>query len=389
MKITFITNLVHHHQVPLADELYKALGADYSYIACEPLPDWLIKGGYDPALDRPYIIRAYKSEEEMSKARRLAYGSDVVIIGSAPDSFIEKRLKENKLTFRYAERYFKNRPWYFPDPRVFINFYKNHFRYRNKNLYLLAASAYTANDVYQMRCYKDKVYKWGYFTRVDDFSLEACDKLCASSEESTPHIMWCARFLRWKHPELPVQLAARLKSKGYQFTLDMYGSGEEFEKIKKLASQLQVNDVVTFCGNQPNEQILQQMRAHDIFLFTSDRNEGWGAVLNESMSNGCAAVASDMIGSAPFLIKDGENGLLFKSECLDSLEEKVCYLLDNPKERIRIAKNAIISMRNEWSPATAAQRFLRLIDCLIHSNDSDYITGPCSKAYPYKTRKKI
>lgn len=386
MKIVFITNLVNHHQIPLADELYRMLGDDYTYIACEPLPDWLIKGGYDPSLDRPYVIRAYKSEEEMSKACRLAYESDVVIIGSAPDSFIVNRLKDNKLTFRYTERYFKNRPWYFPDPRVFINFYKNHFRYRNKNFYMLAASAYTANDVYHMHCYKDKVYKWGYFTRVDNFALEASQKLDASSAESAPHLMWCARFLRWKHPELPVLLAARLKSKGYKFALDMYGSGEELENTKQLALNLDVGDVVSFYGNLPNDQILKKMRKSEIFLFTSDKGEGWGAVLNESMSNGCAVVASSMIGSAPFLINDGINGLLFKSENLDSLEEKVSYLLDHPKERIEMAKNAVMTMRNEWSPKIAAQRFMYLVEQLLHGSDSEFKEGPCSKAYPYKSK---
>lgn len=386
MKIAFITNLVNHHQIPLADELYRMLGDDYIYIACEPLPDWLIKGGYDSSLDRPYIIRAYKSEEEMSKACMLAYESDVVIIGSAPDSFIEKRLEENKLTFRYSERYFKNRPWYFPDPRVFINFYKNHFRSRNKNLYLLAASAYTANDVYRMHCYKDKVYKWGYFTRVDNFALEACEKLDASSAESAPHLMWCARFLRWKHPEIPVLLASRLKSKGYKFVLDMYGTGEEFENTKQHALKLDVGDVVSFCGNLPNDQILKKMRESEIFLVTSDKGEGWGAVLNESMSNGCAVVASNMIGAAPFLINDGINGLLFKSENLDSLEEKVSYLLNHPKERIEMAKNAVMTMRNEWSPKIAAQRFLNLAECLLHGSDSEFKEGPCSKAYPYKSK---
>ena len=386
MKIVFITNLVNHHQIPLADELYRMLGDDYTYIACEPLPDWLIKGGYDPSLDRPYVIRAYKSEEEMSKACRLASESDVVIIGSAPDSFIVNRLKDNKLTFRYTERYFKNRPWYFPDPRVFINFYKNHFRYRNKNFYMLAASAYTANDVYHMHCYKDKVYKWGYFTRVDNFALEASQKLDASSAESAPHLMWCARFLRWKHPELPVLLAARLKSKGYKFALDMYGSGEELENTKQLALNLDVGDVVSFYGNLPNDQILKKMRKSEIFLFTSDKGEGWGAVLNESMSNGCAVVASSMIGSAPFLINDGINGLLFKSENLDSLEEKVSYLLDYPKERIEMAKNAVMTMRNEWSPKIAAQRFMYLVEQLLHGSDSEFKEGPCSKAYPYKSK---
>lgn len=385
MKIAFVTNFVNHHQIPLADELYQMLGADYTYIACEPLPDWLIKGGYDPTLDRPYIVRAYKSSGEMSKARELADKSDVVIIGSAPDSFILNRLKENKLTFRYSERYFKNRPWYYPDPRVFINFYKKHFRYRNNNLYLLAASAYTVNDVYHMHCYKDKVYKWGYFTRVDNFALETCEKLDASSAESAPHLMWCARFLRWKHPELPVQLAARLKSNGYKFVLDMYGSGEELDNTKRLASQLGVEDVVTFYGNMPNGQILQKMRESEIFIFTSDKNEGWGAVLNESMSNGCAVVASNMIGAAPFLINDGVNGLLFKSENLDSLEEKVSYLLNHPEERIEMAKNAIITMRDDWTPANASQRFLHLTECLLNNTEPNFQDGPCSKAYPYKS----
>ena len=386
MKITFITNLVNHHQIPLADEFYSILGDNYAYIACEPLPDWLIKGGYDPSLDRPYIIRTYKCEEEMLKARKLIDESEVVIIGSAPDDFIENRLKDNKLTFRYSERYFKRRPWYFPDPRVFISFYKKHFRYRNKNLYLLAASAYTANDVYHMHCYKDKVYKWGYFTRVDFFPLEACKKLDTSSAENTPHIMWCARFLRLKHPELPILLAERLKAKDYHFSIDMYGSGEELENMKRLASKRGVEDVVSFCGNLPYERILIKMRESEIFLFTSDKREGWGAVLNESMSNGCAVVASNMIGSAPFLIKDGKNGLLFKSENIDSLEERVCYLLEHPEERIRIAKEAITTMRNEWSPTIVAQRFLHLVERLMHNSDSDFSDGPCSKAYPYKSK---
>ena len=386
MKLIFLSNYINHHQVPLSDELFRYFGEDYKFIATIPMHEWRRKLGYEDYSDKPYVLSSYESASKYNEAVRLINAADVVIIGSAPDSFIEKRLQENKLTFRYAERYFKNRPWYFPDPRVFINFYKNHFRYRNKNLYMLAASAYTVNDVYHMHCYKDKVYKWGYFTRVDNLALEASQKLDASSAESAPHLMWCARFLRWKHPELPVLLAARLKSKGYQFTIDMYGSGEEFENIKKLATQLQVNDVVAFCGNQPNEQILQQMRTHDIFLFTSDRNEGWGAVLNESMSNGCAVVASNRIGAAPLLINDGINGLLFKSENLVSLEEKVSYLLDHPKERIEMAKNAVMTMRNEWSPKIAAQRFMYLVEQLLHGSDSEFKEGPCSKAYPYKSK---
>lgn len=186
---------------------------------------------------------------------------------------------------------------------------------------------------------------------------------------------------RLKHPEMPVKLAKRLKDNGYDFHIDMFGSGEELSSTKQLAKSLDVNDKVSFCGNLPNEEILEQMRQHEIFLFTSDRNEGWGAVLNESMSNGCAVVASNLIGSVPFLIQDGKNGMIFMSEDLDSLEKKVLYLLNNPSKRIEIAKNAIFSMRNIWSPKNAAKNFFELVEA-IKTKNRELIPedGPCSRA---------
>lgn len=47
--------------------------------------------------------------------------------------------------------------------------------------------------------------------------------------------MWCSRYLKWKHPEMPVLLAARLKDKGYHFILDMYGNGEYEQAAEQLA----------------------------------------------------------------------------------------------------------------------------------------------------------
>lgn len=376
-----LSNFINHHQVPVADELSSTFGIEYWFIETMSLPEEQRNLGYSNLSSKPYVIQSYKTNKEYQKAIKLINNADVVIVGSAPEDMILERLRNKKLTFRYSERLFKKRPWYFPDPRIWMDLWKKHIRYKNKPLYMLAASAYTANDVYAIGAYKNKVYKWGYFTRVDEFPLEACKKLDASIEGSAPHIMWCARFLRWKHPEMPVKLAKRLKDNGYDFHIDMFGSGEELSSTKQLAKSLDVNDKVSFCGNLPNEEILEQMRQHEIFLFTSDRNEGWGAVLNESMSNGCAVVASNLIGSVPFLIQDGKNGMIFMSEDLDSLEKKVLYLLNNPSKRIEIAKNAIFSMRNIWSPKNAAKNFFELVEA-IKTKNRELIPedGPCSRA---------
>ena len=362
MNIVFITNFINHHQAYLADGFYNLLGDNYKFIETMQIPQWLIDSGY-PVIERPYIINGYESKESINKALEIVYKSDVVIIGSAPDFFIKKRIDSGKLTFRYNERWFKSRPWFLTGPRGWLDLYKNHIRYKNYPLYMLCASAYTSKDVNQVGAYINKCFRWGYFTKVDDIAEVIQEKLFLRTD-SRIRIIWCARFLNFKHPELPVKLAARLEQRKYEFVIDMYGTGKELEITKNLAKKLGVEDVVNFCGNRPNDEILKEMRRHDIFLFTSDRNEGWGAVLNEAMSNGCAVVGSDEIGSVPFLIEDGVNGLIFKSRDLDSLEKKVVYLIEHPNERARMVKNAYRTMREVWSPENAARQFLQLVEAL-------------------------
>lgn len=79
MKLVFITNYVHHHQIPLADEFYGLLGDDYKYIATDALPDWLIKGGYDPSISRPYVIRAYENDLNQRDAKQLVNDADYAL----------------------------------------------------------------------------------------------------------------------------------------------------------------------------------------------------------------------------------------------------------------------------------------------------------------------
>lgn len=377
MTLAFITNFINHHQIHLADEFYKILGDGYKFIATEPIPDSFIKTGY-PIYDRDYLVNAYESTSELERAITIANDSDVVIIGSAPEIFVEKRIGENKLTFRYNERWFKSRPWFLTGPRGWINFWKNHIKHRNKPLYMLCASAFTAKDVNTIGAYKNKCFKWGYFTKVDELDLDELNERHKASERSV-RIMWCARFIDFKHPEMPIKLAARLKVKGYKFVINMYGGGEELDRTIRLAKSLNVDDCVNFIGNRPNNQILEAMRKHDIFLFTSDRNEGWGAVLNEAMSCGCAVVASHKIGAVPFLIDDGINGLVFKSGNLDSLEVKVIELIECAEKRKELSRNAHKTITEVWSPENAAHQFLNLVKAIVN-NDVYQIpqNGPCS-----------
>ena len=373
MTVTFFTNFINHHQVHVADEMYRHLGDDYTFVATEEIPQSFKNSGYPDYSNRPYLLKAYL-DENRAEAMRLATESDIIILGSAPEIYIKERLKLNKLTFRYNERWFKKNYRRLFKFSALKNYYRRHTRYRNNELYMLCASAYTASDVAKVFAYPNKCFKWGYFTEVENFDF---DEVFAQKQSPIVRMMWCARFIDWKHPELAVELAAKLKNSGYQVIIDMFGGGELFEQTKTLANNLDVEDMVIFRGNVPNSQILEEMRQHDIFLFTSDRNEGWGAVLNEAMSNGCTAVAANEIGAVPFLIKHKENGLIFKSKSIDSLYENVKYLLDNPQERYNMSKSAYETMRNDWSPKHATERLLQLMEGLLNGKPVEFADGPC------------
>lgn len=378
MVIVFITNFINHHQVHVADEFHKNPEVTYYFIETEPLPDAMKNSGYPDYSYRPYVISAYKSVSEMDKARGLVDGADIVIIGSAPEFWVAKRLKENKVTFHYSERWFKKGYRDLFSPKAWIYFYRRHTRFRNKRSYMLCASAFTAPDVHIVFAYPNKCFKWGYFTKVPQLDIEKI--IQAQRGASRLRILYIARFLVWKHPELPVQLARLLKDKGINFELNMFGSGSELPKIKSLINKLDVKDCVNLCGNRPNDEILEIIREHHIFLFTSDRNEGWGAVVNEAMSNGCAVVASDAVGSVPFLINSGENGLIFNDQNLDDLYLKTMVLIKSPELREQIVRNSYSTMYNLWSPQNAAKNFIKLAKSALQNKIEAVKDGPGSTA---------
>ena len=193
-------------------------------------------------------------------------------------------------------------------------------------------------------------------------------------------ILWVARLIEWKHPELPILVAKRLKDANYSFKMKLIGNGVLEGKIKNLIHVYGLDDCVEMLGIMKPEQVRDYMEKSQIFLFTSDRNEGWGAVLNEAMNSACAVVVSNAIGAAPFLI-NGENGIMYKDGDFESLYSNVKLLLDTPKRSTCLGKKAYETMISEWNAEIASERLLLLVDDLLENKISHrYSHGPCSKA---------
>lgn len=379
MRVVIISNYINHHQVPLADILYSSLNRDFYFIETSPMPQSMKIIGYPEYSSRPYVIQAWQSAQAKSFSYEVCELADVLIFSTSYSyDYLRKCYRSGQICFEVGERWLKKGFLNMFSPRFVRWLCEYHSYYKKHGFYRLCSGAYVKYDVNLFGAYNNRCYKWGYFTKVDNINQ---DIFLKHNSDGLVRIMWCARFIGWKHPELPIKLAYRLKRLGYSFVIDMFGSGEKINDMKILSKSLHVEDVVNFCGNKPNDEILNEMREHDVFLFTSDRNEGWGAVLNEAMANGCVVVASDEIGAAPFLINDKSNGFLFKSTDIDDLEKQVIFLIEHPKERQKSALEAYRNITEQWSPQNAAQQLLSLIRA-IKLGDISLIpeSGPCSRA---------
>jgi len=379
MQVTFFSNFLNHHQLPLCTELFEHSNVDFKFIATEPVPEERLKLGYHNMNDQyPFVINTYNNREDFAKAIILGNDSDVVILGSAPYSFVKKRIKENKFTFIYSERIFKKGRIRILNPKTLASLILKHFRNRNKNLYLLCAGAYTSSDFSLVGAYKNKAYKWGYFPEIKEYDVNT---LMRMKLQEVPKLLWVGRLLDWKHPDDVIKLAMVLKENGYIFNIEMIGSGPMEANVIKLININRLQNQIQLMGSMSPEQVRKRMESANIFLFTSDFYEGWGAVLNEAMNSGCGVVASHAIGSVPYLITNGFNGLIYKNKNINHLYDRVKFLLNNMDECQKMGINAYKTITDIWNAKVAAKRLMQLIEDIKKDRmSSSFFDGPCSKA---------
>lgn len=388
MQIIIVSNFVNHYYAPLADTLYQLTNGNFYFIEVEKLPESFKKGGFS-VYDRPYIIRAWESKEAQERAFQLAETADVMYAGGG--KFIlpyeRRRLRLNKFTIECAERILKRGLLNMISPTNILTQLNYHFLFYNKPLYKLCISGYTANDMYFQHAFKDRCYKFGYFPATPKLDIEKV----IENKKKNKHfkIVWCARFINWKHPELAVLLAEKLRAANYDFEINMISNGELYDATRELIEQKQLGDYVHLLGNYPNSEVVKIMEEHDIFLFTSDKREGWGVVLNEAMGRLCCPVASHLIGAVPFLLKNKQNGMVFKSGNLQSMYEAVKYLFDNPDEMRRMAVEAYHTVDTTWSPTEAAKRLYAFCEAHLQGKETNYTEGPLSKAVPIPENREI
>lgn len=134
------------------------------------------------------------------------------------------------------------------------------------------------------------------------------------------------------------------------------------EYYEKLAGK---NERIQFSGPVDYKQVVRLMTSCSLYVLAS-RTEAMGRVLLEAMASRKPIIASDVDG-VPYIIKDRYNGLLFRSEDVEDLAEKIRMVLSDNKLAEKLASNGHKCVMENLSERLYIEKYQEVIEGIIES----------------------
>lgn len=184
-------------------------------------------------------------------------------------------------------------------------------------------------------------------------------------------IVAVGRLVHQKGFDLLLEAFARMAPEHPQWTLTIWGEGDQRKPLEALVADLGLAGRVSLPG--VTERPGQWTEMADVFVLSS-RYEGFGNVIIEAMAAGLPLVAFDCPYGPGDIIRDGEDGLLVPPEDVDALAATLRRLIVDVDLRERLGTAARHNVRRFARDIVLAQW-----DALVAE-----ATGTCEAAEPSK-----
>lgn len=144
----------------------------------------------------------------------------------------------------------------------------------------------------------------------------------------------------YKGFDILIKAWAQVVMDAKEWKLEIVGSSPKGRQsyLEQLCREQNVVDSVEFPCYQENIQPYYEKAS--IFVLSS-RYEGFGLVLIEAMSQGCACVACDYKGRQSEIVTNGVSGVTCKPNDVDALATAIRSLITDDERRIQLQTNAI------------------------------------------------
>ncbi len=369
MKILYAGKNINHHQVPFIKSLMDIVGVEnVKYSSIKMIELERLEMGFDQ-YEGDWLIDSINQTDIF---KQWWEQSDIVITNNREYyHLIEERLRKGKMVFLTSERWFK-------EPEGLLRLFHPHIlklviKYRQlskyHDFYYLPQGYFSYNDIARFGILENRAFAFGYLTPL-------CSNLISRTkvlDHNRINIIWAGSLIRLKRVDLLAKAFCRIHQKYPNTYLTIIGQGPEKKHINSILNNGDPTGSYRIMNFVSNSELRSIMNAADIYVFPSNGAEGWGAVVNEAMSEACAVILSSKVGAIS-MIKDGYNGLIFQDGNEKSLCESLLRICGNSEYLRTLKNNAKKTIVDEWNPDTAAKRFIDICTNL-KSNRKYEITG--------------
>lgn len=163
-------------------------------------------------------------------------------------------------------------------------------------------------------------------------------------EEGCVNIIFARRLRKYRGTRVFTEAIKKIVVEYPKVNVSIYGSGPD---EKWMHEQLDQFSNIRFDNFAVGESLEVHEKQH-IAVVPTVGSEGTSLSLLEAMSSQCAVVCSD-VGGMTNIVLDGFNGKMVPASDVDALYHAVKYLIDNPEERERMAKNGYETVKQAFS----------------------------------------
>lgn len=302
MILIFFQNCLSPHQIPYIRECAEDERVEKVYFVM-PRIDYDMRAGMgwsnDKLLDEPTIEFVLKPDDNKVRLLLDITGKDIrcLFSGIRADADVFRWLNIS-LGFN-VKRYIITEPPYIFDKPLwmhYVRFFLQDYKYV-KYIDGVFAIGESCEKYYRSISKRWKVFPFIYVT--ESFDVEPV------SLHDDMKVLYVGSLSERKNVKVLIEAMKGL----HKVQLNIVGDGEKRRKLEVLSKEYAIN--ADFLGTMPMKDIPNEMQKNDVLVLPS-LYDGWGAVVNEALTQGLYVVCSDMCG-AKDLLHDKKLGVTFKN----------------------------------------------------------------------------
>lgn len=168
----------------------------------------------------------------------------------------------------------------------------------------------------------------------------------------------------YKGGDLAIRAFAKVLGEIPNMKLHFVGAVPENDQLRRLTSELQIDENVVFYGLLPRERYLRLLHTVDLVMMPS-RREAFPMAIIEAMGLGKTIIASKA-GGIPEVITEGRNGLLIDLT-VDSVAKALKSLATDRGLRESIGRNNLLDVV-KYDQSLMADHYLSLYRNIVRKN---------------------